>query len=294
MSRSMIIEGTEVWIDDTRCPPGAPALVMIHGWPDTYRVWDAQVEFFRDHYRCIRFTLPGFDASQAPQGHSLESLMALFKAIVTAVSPDAPIVLMLHDWGCMFGYQFAMQQPQKISRLVGVDIGDASSAAYLHSLKPKVKLMIAAYQLWLVSAWRLRDWFGGRLSLRMTRWIAQALRCPAPAEQIGIGMNYPYDMQWTGSYGSLRGLLPMNPPCPMFFAYGRKKPFMFHSQSWLQDMSEAPQHAVQGFDTDHWVMVRQPAAFNRAVQDWLATPTAWPTPAAPMTPPNARKNSPLN
>ena len=37
---------------------------MVHGWPDTYRLWDGQVEALKDRYRCVRFTLPGFDAAQ--------------------------------------------------------------------------------------------------------------------------------------------------------------------------------------------------------------------------------------
>src|SRR6478735_2879020 len=35
---------------------GPETIVMIHGWPDTYRLWDKQVEHLKDRYRCIRFT----------------------------------------------------------------------------------------------------------------------------------------------------------------------------------------------------------------------------------------------
>ena len=37
---------------------------MIHGWPDTHRLWDRQVAALQDRYRCVRFALPGFDASR--------------------------------------------------------------------------------------------------------------------------------------------------------------------------------------------------------------------------------------
>ena len=43
---------------------GAEAIVMVHGWPDTYRLWGAQAQFLKDRYRCIRFSLPGFEADQ--------------------------------------------------------------------------------------------------------------------------------------------------------------------------------------------------------------------------------------
>lgn len=44
---------------------GAETIIMVHGWPDTYRVWDAQVQGLKSRYRCVRFTLPGFDAAKA-------------------------------------------------------------------------------------------------------------------------------------------------------------------------------------------------------------------------------------
>ena len=40
---------------------GEETVLMVHGWPDTYRLWDAQVEALKGRFRCIRFTLPGLD-----------------------------------------------------------------------------------------------------------------------------------------------------------------------------------------------------------------------------------------
>jgi len=46
---------------------------------------------------------------------------------------------------------------------------------------------------------------------------------------------------------------------------------MFHSPQWLALLTARPGCAVQAFDTGHWVMVEQPAAFNACVAAWLAT-----------------------
>jgi len=53
---NLLIDGVDVHV----AGEGGQSIVMIHGWPDTYRLWDAQAAFFRDRYRCVRFTLPGF------------------------------------------------------------------------------------------------------------------------------------------------------------------------------------------------------------------------------------------
>jgi len=264
--KTISLDGSEVLIEDSACGPQAETLLMIHGWPDTYRIWDAQVEFFRPHFRCVRLTLPGFDIRQPRQGYSLAQLTEHIRRVIEQVSPQAPVTLMLHDWGCVFGFQALLRHPQLVRRVVAIDVGDASSPEFLRGLSGKTKLMIASYQLSLVAAWRL----GGGLGDRLTRAMARALKCPADPQHIGAAMNYPYDMQWTGSFGGLKGkLLPLQLPCPLFFAYGRKKPFMFHSQAWIEGLQAQAQHQVQGFDCGHWVMREQAQAFNQAALRWL-------------------------
>ncbi len=57
----------EVFVEGT----GSEAIVMIHGWPDTHRLWQSQVEALRAEWRCIRFTLPGFELRQTRRAYSL-------------------------------------------------------------------------------------------------------------------------------------------------------------------------------------------------------------------------------
>ena len=60
---------------------------MVHGYPDTYRLWDATVAALRDRYRCIRFTLPGFDLSRAGRAYSLDEVIETIRRIVTETAP---------------------------------------------------------------------------------------------------------------------------------------------------------------------------------------------------------------
>ncbi len=262
MSPTFEIEGVDVFVEGQ----GEETLIMIHGWPDTHRLWDAQVAHLRSNYRCVRFTLPGFDAGKPRRACGLEEMIALFKRIIEQVSPGRQVVLMLHDWGCVFGYQLLMRHPELVSRVIAVDIGDAGSPAHVRALGAKAKLMVLGYQLWLALAWRI----GGRLGTWMTRYMAGAMQCPTDAQQIHAGMNYPYDITWTGSHGGYRKARPINLPCPMLYLYGTRKPFMFHSQAWAEALAARPGSRVQGFKTGHWVMSAQPQAFNEAVSDWLA------------------------
>jgi pimeloyl-ACP methyl ester carboxylesterase len=261
MGPTLQVNGIDVFIEGE----GPQTVVMVHGWPDTHRLWDAQVEELKAHHRCVRFTLPGFDVAKRPEAHTLEDVIDAIKAVVQRTSPGHRVALMLHDWGCFFGYQFAMRWPAKVSKIVGIDIGDVGSTEYLRSLSLRSKGMIAAYQLWLVLGWRI----GGPIGNVMTRALARAIGAPGRPETIGACMNYPYDIRWTRSHGSYRQTLEFRPACPMLFAYGTRKPFLFHSPRWAAALDAIPGNRVIAFDTGHWVMTGAPQAFNAAVDAWL-------------------------
>lgn len=258
----MQIDGIDVHVEGE----GDESIVMIHGWPDTYRLWDAQVAFFRDRYRCIRFTLPGFDIEKPRRAYSLAQMLEILEHIVEQTSPGRKVTLMLHDWGCAFGYQLAMRHPELVSRIVGVDIGDAGTRAHLRSLTASAKAMVLAYQLWLALAWRIGGRIGGWMTLRMARMA----RCPSEARFIDSRMDYPYYIRWMKAYGSYRGMVRFEPKVPMLFVYGARKPFLFHTTAWAEALAARPGSKVHAFATGHWVMSQEPERFNQVVDSWLS------------------------
>lgn len=248
---------------------GPRAIVMIHGWPDTHRLWDAQVEALKASYRCVRFTLPGFERTAAARAYGLGEVIEIIRGVVERICPGARVTLLLHDWGCFYGYQFAMKYPEVVERVVGVDIGDAGSRQNRAELGVKGKAIVLAYQLWLAIAWRI----GGRVGDAMARWMARAMRCPTDQRTIHAQMGYPYAVRWLGAAGGVQGLKVFKPHCPILFMYGERKPVMFHSREWAQRVARTPGNRVVAFSAGHWIMVQQPREFNAALLAWLAEPS---------------------
>lgn len=257
--RCITINGTEVWLQGQ----GDEVILMLHGWPDTRALWDGTVAALQDSATCARLTLPGFEIG--PSATGLDDMCQLLRQIVDRISPERPVTLMLHDWGCIFGYEFAMRQPDRVARLVAVDVGDHNSSALLGEWGLKEKLSVMGYQIWLALAWQI----GGSLGTRMTRAMARWLRCPTEPERITHKMNYPYAMQWFGRAGGFKGAAQIKLPMPLLFVYGERKPFMFHSSKWLEKVAATPGCAVQGLPCGHWVMVSRPEAFHARVREWL-------------------------
>ncbi len=266
MSQVKKVDGIDVHIDGE----GEDTIVMIHGWPDTYRLWDAQVADFKHRYRCVRFTLPGFDPDTPRRVYSLDATIRSISYVINAISNKKKVILMLHDWGCVFGYEYYMRNKQQVSAIIGVDIGDANSQETRRSRTFSQKLKVSAYQNTLSLAWAI----GGPIGNMLTRRMANALNAPGPREYIGAQMNYPYYILSAGEAGSYRNLQAFVPKVPMLYIYGVRKPFMFHSNSWLEKIEARKSNKVIPFNTDHWPMLRQPERFNEAVHSWLPGPSA--------------------
>lgn len=262
-SRCIIVQDTEVWLQGQ----GEDTVLMLHGWPDTHALWDGTVAALEDRAVCARLTLPGFESG--PSALSLDGMCQRLSEVADAVSPGRPLTLMLHDWGCIFGYEWAMRHPERVARVVAVDVGDYNSAALQRNWNWQQKLSVMGYQLWLALAWTL----GGSIGTRMTRAMARWLRCPTKQARITHRMNYPYAMQWLGTAGGLRRAAHVQLPMPLLYVYGERKPFMFHSQSWLEAVASRPGNAVLGLPCGHWVMVSRAEAFHARVRSWL-----WPQP----------------
>jgi pimeloyl-ACP methyl ester carboxylesterase len=261
----LTIDGVDVLVEGPDTAPDADTLLMIHGWPDTLRLWDGTVAHFRARFRCVRFTLPGFDLAQPPRATSLDELVALFLAIADRVSPDRPVTLMTHDWGCVFGYEFAARHPERVARIVSVDVGDHNRSALRRALGIRAKLGVIGYQLWLSAAWFL----GGPIADRMTRYMARSRGCPTDPQAIGWQMTYPYAMRWFGLRGGLRGAAPVQLCCPVFYVWSEGRKTKWHSPEWIEALHATPGCAELGMDAGHWVMLDRQAEFNAAVERWL-------------------------
>lgn len=256
----MQVNGVEVLVEGD----GVESILLLHGWPDTHRLWDAQVAALRGQYRCLSFTLPGFEPG-ARRSSTLDGVIETIRQVIAQAAGGQPVTLLLHDWGCFFGYQFALRHPQLVKRVIGVDVGDAGSRRHVQSLSLKAKAQIAGYQGWLAVASKIGGVSAG-VGNRMARFMARAGRAPADPVSVHANMGWPYWQAWTGGF---RGAKLFTPHCPMLFVYGERKPFTFHSREWAAEVAGRPGCRVESFDCGHWVMVARREAFNALVAEWL-------------------------
>ncbi|MEU1817391.1 SDR family oxidoreductase [Streptomyces roseifaciens] len=87
-----------------------PTMVLVHGYPDSKEVWSEVAERLRDRFHVVLYDVRGHGRSTAPKplrgGFTLEKLTDDFLAVADAVSPDAPVHLVGHDWGSVQAWEF--------------------------------------------------------------------------------------------------------------------------------------------------------------------------------------------
>jgi NAD(P)-dependent dehydrogenase (short-subunit alcohol dehydrogenase family)/pimeloyl-ACP methyl ester carboxylesterase len=82
--------------------PASPTVVLVHGYPDNSSVWDGVAGLLAARFHVVRYDVRGAGGSEAPagrDGYRLDRLAGDLAAVVRAVSPDAPVHLVAHDWG---------------------------------------------------------------------------------------------------------------------------------------------------------------------------------------------------
>ncbi|MEV0275158.1 SDR family oxidoreductase [Streptomyces sp. NPDC050610] len=87
-----------------------PTVVLVHGYPDSKEVWSRVARRLADRFHVVLYDVRGCGRSTAPEplrgGFTLEKLTDDFLAVADAVSPDAPVHVVGHDWGSVQGWEF--------------------------------------------------------------------------------------------------------------------------------------------------------------------------------------------
>lgn len=79
-----------------------PTVVLVHGYPDSARVWDAIADKLAAQFHVVAYDVRGAGASSAPtrrQDYAIKELMADLGAVLDAAAPGRKVHLVGHDWG---------------------------------------------------------------------------------------------------------------------------------------------------------------------------------------------------
>ena len=87
-----------------------PTVVLVHGYPDRKELWAGIAQRLAGRFHVVAYDVRGAGESSVPRGpaaYDFEALAGDLLAVIEAVSPDAPVHLVGHDWGGIAGWELA-------------------------------------------------------------------------------------------------------------------------------------------------------------------------------------------
>ncbi|MBB3603421.1 pimeloyl-ACP methyl ester carboxylesterase [Mycolicibacterium sp. BK556] len=147
-------------------PPGAPTIVLLHGFPTSSYMFRQLIPLLADRYRVIAPDMLGFGLSDAPTAdqfdYTFDALASLTAALLGNIGADR-YAIYVQDYGAPIGWRLALADPSAITAIVSQN-GNAYDAGFVD-------------EFWK-AVWAYQDQpspgteepLRGFLSLEATRW----------------------------------------------------------------------------------------------------------------------------
>jgi pimeloyl-ACP methyl ester carboxylesterase len=118
--RRVIVDGLEVFYREAG-HTGAPAVLLLHGFPTSSHMFRHLIPALADRYRVVAPDYPGFGYSALPQGpmqaYSFASIAQTMAAFTDTVGLSR-YAIYIQDYGAPIGLRLALLRPERVTGLI--------------------------------------------------------------------------------------------------------------------------------------------------------------------------------
>lgn len=163
IDESLMLDVNGIRIHTTTTGQG-PAVLLLHGFPDTHVVWRKQVPVLAAAgFRVLAPDLRGYGRSDAPGGvfdYTMDKLRGDVLGLLDALHIDK-VFLVGHDWGGIIGWQVATLAPERVHRFVAMSTGHPDAIARAGMMQRLRMTYILGFIMPGIAEHTLRaaDWF---------------------------------------------------------------------------------------------------------------------------------------
>jgi pimeloyl-ACP methyl ester carboxylesterase len=257
--------------------PSRPALLLLHGFPSSARMFRRLAPMLLDDLFVFAPDLPGFGESEVLASMSFE---AMGKAIVQVLDHFSvgPRFIYLHDFGAPVGLHVAMHAPALVAGLIiqnanahasGFGPQWADTIAYWSNPTPENEAAATAHLTWD----GVRNEYVGGLPDDIAKGIAidnwdedwRVMNLPGRLEaQRALVADYG---NYARRFPEIQGYLQNHRP-PALMVWGRHDPFfeLAETLSWMNDLPRMEAHVL---DAGHMLLESQAETAARLILDFV-------------------------
>jgi pimeloyl-ACP methyl ester carboxylesterase len=158
----------------------APPLILLHGWPDSWRCWEAIIPLLADRYRLVVPDQRGFGESDMPEGTSSYG-MGLLVADLVGVMNHFEIRragVVGHDFGGAVTWAAAALTPDRLTR--AVVLASPHPMRFRTAALENPRQLVSSFYVWLMHAGERGEALlaAGRFR-RLAAWAFAGSKVPA-------------------------------------------------------------------------------------------------------------------
>jgi pimeloyl-ACP methyl ester carboxylesterase len=262
-------------------------VVMLAGFPDDQTSgWGAVLANLMSlgtcRIICLCFPDHEKDATPKPWGYSCEEVLAMLNNTIDLLIPDKSkkVNFVMHDWGSFYGLVYENRFPQRVKKLVALDVGVISS---IRSPPVMDLVKILLYQWWFAGSYLVSQAINfnlGNYLFKLFFRITPSCLHPWPHDKIfhrkdqevTVSVCYLYYHFWRKYILSL-SLRPFEakyPTSPTYFIWGRMKGLMYHEAGFLTHLRSLAHCKCLEIETSgHWLQHSSPETVTSEIVSFL-------------------------
>ncbi|MCP3138313.1 alpha/beta fold hydrolase [Pyxidicoccus xibeiensis] len=294
LHKSLDLDGVRVFYREAG-PPGAPVILLPHGYPCSSFQFRAFMPALADRWRLLAPDYPGFGYSDTPPPSDFDYTFDGYADLLDRFAQALGLTryaLYLHDYGSQIGLRLAIKAPERVAALI-IQNGDI----YEDTLGPRYRTL---QEYWAkpspagrrklseaVSEEGFQDEFIGEVAEHLVERIPPDLwnlswplmRTPQRREiMVGLMEGLKENLGWFPRYQAwLREHRP-----PTLIVWGPQDGFMPEAaaRAYLRDLPDAELHLLDG---GHWALETNLDEVVTLARRFLERVYPWPV--APSAPP---------
>lgn len=265
-------------------PKGGPLLVLLHGFPEFWYGWRQQIPALAAAgYRVVAPDLRGYNLSDKPthvDAYTMTELVADISGLIAAFG-RANAFVVGHDWGAAVAWQLAITEPDRVKKLVILNVPHPQIFVKALRTRPK-QLLKSWYMLFFQLPYlperlnRLGDWRG----------LIQALVATSRPGTFSDEDLARYREAWSrpGAFSAMlnwyRALFRSRPDpsatpsrvhVPTLVLWGVKDRFLSAEMAETSVALCDDGRLVTFGEATHWLQHEEPERVNRLILEFLGT-----------------------
>jgi pimeloyl-ACP methyl ester carboxylesterase len=268
-------------------PPGAPLVVLLHGFPESWYSWRHQIPALASDFRVAAPSLRGYGESDRPDevpAYRMAHLTGDVRGLIRGLGYEHAAVVG-HDWGGGIAWAFAIDHPDACARLAVCNC--PHPAIFGEALRRSPRQMLRSWYILFFQIPRLPEWLLTRnacaalargfrsMVIRTDREVfsdadlTELTRAFAEPGAMTAAINY-YRAQFRDQGGLARYGLASRIRCPTLLIWADSDVALGNELTVGTDALVAAPFSVHHVpQCSHWVQQERPEAVNEALLAFL-------------------------